>query len=78
MGGIVVLGFGPVSAKTRAEAMLSAYVLNSAPGVIWFLSFSERRKGVSGCLMRLKLGTGIEVTQREYRRARFGGCGVQI
>jgi hypothetical protein len=68
----VVFGFGLVSAKTRAEATLSAYVLNSAPGVIWFRSFSSLRNGVSGCLMRLKCGTGIEVTEGDERRGMSG------
>jgi hypothetical protein len=33
--------------------------LNSAPGVIWLRRFSDLRMGVSGCLIRLKWGTGI-------------------
>jgi hypothetical protein len=36
VGGIVACGLRLVSAKMRALATLSAYVLNSAPGVIWF------------------------------------------
>jgi len=52
----VEAGFGDVRAKTRAAAMLSAYVLNSAPGVIWLRRFSAARRGVAGCLMRLKGG----------------------
>lgn len=62
---MVDFGFRLVRAKTRALATLSAYVLNSAPGVIWFLWFSLLRSGVSGCLMRLKFGTGIARTEGE-------------
>lgn len=69
----MVFGFGLVNAKTRADATLSAYVLNSAPGVIWFLRFSFRRNAVSGCLIKLKCGTGMEVTEGEDRRERFRG-----
>ena len=67
-------GLGDVSAKTRAEATLSAYVLNSAPGVIWFLWFSALRSGVSGCFMRLKFGVGMFWTVGEYIRRSGGGC----
>lgn len=64
-GGIVMRGFGLVSANTRALATLSAYVLNSAPGVIWFRRFSDLRKCVSGCLMRLKWGIGMDMMEGE-------------
>lgn len=66
-GGIMEAGFGDVRAKTRAAATLSAYVLNSAPGVIWLRRFSAARRGVAGCLMRLKgggAGAGEEVGER--------------
>jgi len=73
-GGIVMRGFKLVSANTRALATLSAYVLNSAPGVIWLRRFSALRKGVSGCLMRLKGGMGMDVVVGEYMRCKGGGC----
>lgn len=49
---MVDAGFGDVSARTRAAAILSPKMLNSATGVIWFLKFSDMRSGVIGCLMR--------------------------
>lgn len=58
----MVCGFGLVRAKSRAAATLSAYVLNSAPGVIWFRMFSARLIGVSGCLISWNRGMGIAVT----------------
>lgn len=73
VGGMVVRGLGFVNAKTRALATLSAYVLNSAPGVIWFLSFSFLRSRVSGCFMSPKLGTSMLMTSGEYRRSIGGG-----
>lgn len=53
---MVRCGFCDVRAKTRALATESAYVLNSAPGVIWFRGFSERQVRVLGCLIRLNWG----------------------
>jgi hypothetical protein len=52
-------GFRLVSAKMRALATLSAYVLNSAPGVIWLRRFSNLRMGV------LELFDQVEVGNRD-------------
>ena len=57
VGGIVVCGFGDVSAYTRAAATESAMVLNSATGVIWFLSFSISLNGPAGALISRKGGS---------------------
>lgn len=47
-----------MSAKTRAAAILSAYVLNSATGVIWFLKFSDDRNADGGAFVRCHGGAG--------------------
>lgn len=72
VGGMVVRGLEFVSAKTRALATLSAYVLNSAPGVICFRSFSSLRSGISGFLTSPKLGTGMFLVSDEFKRATGG------